>query len=224
LYSSGSNTFLAAQSGAINYYGVAISGDGNIASVSNAFIDASGNMLGGVGRPVVFFPSQATTFFPLNNYPANILERPRLNASGSLYYWAYPNDFEIFDVPTATLKMRFSLTETIQNVETPLAIDAGGRQVFLITDKGLTVVDLGAAPLSIGHLSSTSGAAATQIQVRGSGFATGLSVKVGGQSATANFVDENTFTVPVLASGPHDLTVTNPNGISYTLASAIIAP
>jgi hypothetical protein len=122
--------------------------------------------------------------------------------------------------------MRFSLTETIQNVETPLAIDAGGRQVFLITDKGLTVVDLGAAPLSIGHLSSTSGAAAMQIQVRGSGFATGLSVKVGGQSATANFVDENTFTftVPVLASGPHDLTVTNPNGISYTLASAIIAP
>lgn len=226
LYSTVSNTFVAGQSGAINYYGVAISGDGNIASVSNAFLDASGNMLGGVARPVVLFPNQTTILYPLNNYPANTLGRPRLNASGSLYYWAYPNDFEIFDVPTATLKMRFSLAEVVQNVETPLAIDAGGRQVFLITDKGLTVVDLGAAPLSIGHLSSTSGAAATQIQVRGSGFVTGLSVNVGGQSATANFVDENTFTftVPTLTTGPHDLTVTNPNGISYTLASAIIAP
>jgi len=226
LYSTAGNTFLVPQSGAINYYGVAVSGDGNIASISNAFIDASGAMLGGVGRPEVLFPGQTATPYPLNNYPANTLEHPRLNASGSLYYWAYPNNFEIFDVPTAMLKLRFSLAEVIQNVETPLAIDDGGRQVFLITDKGLTVVDLGVAPLSVGHLSSTSGAAGTQIQVRGSGFVTGLSLKVGGQLVTANFVDENTltFTVPTLATGPHDLTITNPNGISYTLASAIIAP
>ena len=188
--------------------------------------DVSGNMLGGVARPAVFFPGQLGIVYPLNNYPANTFERPRLNASGSLYYWAYPNYFEVFDVPTAMLKLRFSLSETIQNVETPLAIDEGGRQVFLITDKGLTVVDLGTAPLSVGHLSSTSGAASTQIQVRGSGFVNGLSVKVGGQLATTIFVDENTlkFTVPALASGPHDLTVTDPNGISYTLVSAILAP
>ncbi len=139
MYSTVSNTFLQGQSGAINYYGVAISGDGNIASVSNAFIDPSGNMLGGVGRPEVFFPTLATTFFPLNNYPANPLGRPRLNAPGSLYYW-----------PTRTTS----------------------------------------------------------------------------RSSTCHFIDENTFTfmVPTLATGPHDVTVMNPNGISYTLASAIIAP
>jgi hypothetical protein len=221
-YSTISNAFIATQSGAINYFGVGISGDGNIASVSNAFVDPLGNMLGGLGRPAVLFPNQTATPYPLNNYPSNTLERPRLNASGSLYYWAYPNYFEIFDVPTATLKMRFSLTETVQNVETPLSIDEGGRQVFLITDKGLTVVDLGTAPLSIGHLDPISGGA-SQIQVRGSGFVSGLSAMIDQQSATSVFVDENTFklTVPTMAAGYHDLTITNPDGSTYTLKSAI---
>jgi IPT/TIG domain len=222
LYSTTSNSFIATQSGAINYYGVGISGDGNIASVSNAFVDPSGNMLGGLGRPAALFPNQSLTPYPLNNYPSNTLERPRLNASGSLYYWAYPNYFEIFDVPTATLKMRFSLGETVQNVETPLAIDEGGRKIFLITDKGLTVVDLGTAPLSIGHLDPVSGGA-SQIQVRGSGFVSGLSAMIDQQSATAVFIDENTFklTVPTMPAGYHDLTITNPDGSAYTLKSAI---
>jgi IPT/TIG domain len=222
LYSVTSNSFIVTQSGSINYYGVGISGDGNIASVSNAFVDPSGNMLGGLGRPAVLFPNQLATPYPLNDYPSNTLQRPRLNASGSLYYWAYPNYFEIFDVPTATLKMRFSLAETIQNVETPLAIDEGGRQIFLITDKGLTIIDLGTAPLSIGHIDPVSGAA-SQVQVRGSGFVSGLSAMIDQQSATTVFVDENTFklTVPTMAAGNHDLTITNPDGSTYTLKSAI---
>jgi hypothetical protein len=53
----------------------------------------------------------------------------------------------------------------VQNVETPIAIDKGGRQVFLITNEGLTIVDMGSAPPSIGHLSSNSGAAGTQIRL-----------------------------------------------------------
>ena len=122
----------------------------------------------------------------------------------------------------ATLKMRFSLAETIQNVETPLAIDEGGRQIFLITDKGLTIIDLGTAPLSIGHIDPVSGAA-SQVQVRGSGFVSGLSAMIDQQSATTVFVDENTFklTVPTMAAGNHDLTITNPDGSTYTLKSAI---
>ena len=122
------------------------------------------------------------TPYPVNNYPSNTLQRPRLNTSGSLYYWAYPNWFEIFDVQKGMLQLRFSLNQTIQNVETPLAIDPSGRLVFLITDAGLTVVDLGTAPLSIGYLSSTLGTAGTQFQVRGSGFTAGITATVAGQS------------------------------------------
>jgi hypothetical protein len=152
--------------------------------------------------------------------------RPRLNASGSLYYWAYPNFFEIIDVPTGLLRLRFSLSETVQNVEAPIAIDAGGRQVFLITDAGLTVVDLGSAPLSIGHLTPSIASSGSTIQVRGSGFESGITATVGGQSASVTFIDENTLTLslPTLNSSIDDLTLTNPDGTTYTLYSAITVP
>lgn len=125
-----------------------------------------------------------------------------------------------------TLQLRFSLNETIQNVETPLAIDPSGQMVFLITDAGLTVVDLGRAPLSIGYLSPTIGTAGTPVQVRGSGFTAGITATVGGQSAPVTFTDENTLTLilPTLSNGPRDLTIIRPDGVSYTLASAIVTP
>jgi hypothetical protein len=223
LYSAISNSFISGQTAVVDYYGVAMAGDGNLASAGNAFLDASGNMVGSLARPVALFNGQTVTPYPLNNYPANSLQRPRLNAAGSLYYWAYPNYFEIFDVPTATLRLRFSLTETVQNVETPIAIDTGGRQVFLITSAGLTIVDLGSAPLSIGHLSPSTASSGTQIQIRGSGFKSGITTAIGGQPATISFTDENTLTVtvPTLSSGPQNMTLTNPDGTTYTLQGAI---
>lgn len=223
LYSSRTNTF-AIGPGASSFFGATVAGDGNIAAVGNEFSDLSGNALGLIGRPVVYYGSQ--TPYPLNNYPSNTLLMPRLNGSGSLYFWAFPNYFEIIDVPTGTLRMRFSLSETVQNVEAPIAVDSAGQQVFLITSAGLTVVDLGTAPLSIGHLAPSGGAAGTQIQVRGSGFVTGATALVGGQSATVSVVDESTLnlTVPSVASGPQDLTITNPDGSTYTLKSGIGVP
>ena len=141
----------------------------------------------------------------------------------SLQDWL-PDWFEIFDVQRGTLQLRFSLNETIQNVETPLAIDPSGQMVFLITDAGLTVVDLGTAPLSIGYLSSTTATAGTTVQLRGSGFTAGITATLGGQSASVTFTDANTLTltVPTLSSGPHDLTLIRPDGASYTFASAIV--
>src|ERR1700722_3275440 len=226
LFSTTSNSFALVNSNAIDYLGVALSGDGNIAASSNGFPDPSGNAIGTLARPVVQFPGMTSTPYPSNNHPSNTLLRPRLNASGSLYYWAYSNWFEIFDVQKGTLQLRFSLNETIQNVETPLAIDPSGQMVFLITDAGLTVVDLGTAPLSIGYLSSAIGAAGTSVQARGSGFTAGITATVGGQSAPVTFTDESTLTltVPTLPSGPHDLTLIRPDGVSYTLTSAIVTP
>jgi hypothetical protein len=226
LYSTTSNSFTLVNNDAIDYQGVALSGDGNIAGISNGLSDLAGNALGSLARPTVQFPSMAVVVYPLNAYPSNTLLHPRLNASASLYYWSYPNWFEIFDVQKGTLQMRFSLKETIQNVETPLAVDPTGQFVFLITDAGLTVVDLGTAPLSVGHLSTSAGSAGTAIQVRGSGFTTGITVTVGGQSAAVTFTDQSTLTLtlPSLSSGPHDLTLSRPDGISYTMPSAIVTP
>jgi len=182
--------------------------------------DVQANMLGSLAQPLALYGSSTQ----LN--PPVLLLNPRFNASGSLYYLAYPNYFEIIDVPHATLRMRFALTETIQNTASPLAIDSGGRYIYLLTDKGLTVVDFGAAPLSIGHLSLQNPSPGIQIVVRGSGFDSGTTATVGGVSASVAVTDENTLklTIPVATSGPQDLVLTRSDGEVYILENGVVLP
>jgi hypothetical protein len=122
--------------------------------------------------------------------------------------------------------MRFSLTETVQGAPSPMAIDSGGRYVYLITDKGLTVVDLGAAPLAIGHLTPQLASVGTQVTVRGSGFDSTLTATIGGQAAALSITDQNTLTitVPAAASGPQDLVLSRGDGATYTLENGIVLP
>jgi hypothetical protein len=147
----------------------------------------------------------------------NLLE-PQLNAAGSLYYMAFSNFFDIVDVLHAILRMRFSLSETIQNTAVPMAIDSGGRFVYLITNKGLTIVDLGEAPLSIGWINPSTASPGTQIAVRGSGFNSTTAATVGGQASAVSVTDQNTLTltVPSLSAGPAAITFTNGDGTIYT--------
>jgi hypothetical protein len=176
--------------------------------------DINANFLGWVAQRIALYGS--------NDSPT--LLRRRLNAAGSLLYVAYSNYFEIIDVPSATLRMRFSLTETVQSVAAPMAIDSGGRYVFLITNQGLTVVDLGAAPLSIGHLTPQSASAGTAITVRGSGFDSTVTATVGGVAASVSVTDQNTLTLtlPAAASGPEDIVLTRGDGEVYTLQNGVV--
>jgi hypothetical protein len=233
LYTSANSTYTsAAFPSSANGTGITISGDGNVIGADVVIANSSLNMLGSLAQPVPYYSNAS-----IGPDPDLPLLHPRLNASGSLYYFAFPayRDlfgivhtayFEIIDVPHATLKMRFSLTEAIQNTAEPLAIDSGGRYVYLLTDQGLTVIDLGAAPLSIGHLSQQSASPGTQITVRGSGFDSTLSATVGGAAATVNVTDENTLTltVPTTASGPEDIVLTRGDGVTYTLENGILLP
>jgi hypothetical protein len=203
-----------------------ISGDGNVLagsgylgaeSGSDFFTDLLGNRLQSLAQPLPLYPS------PSSLSVINPLYQPVLNASGSLQYIAYPNYFEIIDVLHGRLLVRFSLAETVQNTAAPIAVDAAGRYVFLITTTGLTVVDLGEAPLAIGHLSSTSGTPGTQITVRGSGFDSSLAATVGGQAANVTIVDANTLqlTIPSVTLGPEDLVLSRSDGSTYTLDSGV---
>jgi len=205
------------------YYGttgVTISADGNVIGSNQVLGDPNLNVVGILAHPIALYGPT----IQLN--PPKLLLDPRLNASGSLYYFSYPNYFEIVDVAHATLRMRFALTETIQDIATPLAIDSGGRFVYLLTDKGLTVVDFGAAPLSIGHLSGQTAAPGSTVVVRGSGFDSGTTATVGGVAASVNFTDENTLTltIPGATSGPQDIVLTRSDGESYTLESGVVLP
>jgi len=201
-------------------YTVAIAGDANVFIGNQILGDVNANMLGSLAQPLALYGSA----FQLN--PPVLLLRPRFNDSGSLLYLAYPNYFEVVDVPFATLRMRFSLTETIQNVASAIAIDSGGRYVFLLTNQGLTVVDLGAAPLSIGHLSPQNAAPGTQVTVRGSGFDSTITATVGGVAASVSFTEQNTLTliVPTATSGPQDIVLTRGDGEIYTLENGLVLP
>jgi hypothetical protein len=223
LYSTAQHSCLPSLTSYMQYGGTAAA-DGNVFATLRAFIDADGNMLGRMGTPPVFYPGRnSAVYYNYSPYQDGALQNPALNDAGSLYFWAYPNHIDIVDVQHGMPRLRLSLAETVSNVVSPMAIDSGGQHIYLITSAGLTIVDLGQAPLSIGHLSQTDAGVGAQIQVRGSGLESGIAATLGGKSAAVTYVDPQTltFTVPPVSSGLQDLKLTNLRGTTYTLENAV---
>jgi hypothetical protein len=114
------------------------------------------------------------------------------------------------------------------------ATDENGERLFAITSTdgtaqkaGITVVQLANVPLGIGTLTPASGPAAggTTLTIRGSGFLSGTTVTIGGNSASVTFKDMNTLTVvtPAVTAGPQRVTITNPDGETVSLDAAYTA-
>lgn len=206
IYDVASNTYRS--NGAYQQDRVAFSSDGNVAASALLLTDSVANSLGHIAQPNVLYPTPATYY-----------SNPQFNAAGSLFYIAYPNFVDIIDVQHALLRMRFSLTETIPTLATAVAmsVDSDGRFIFLITDKGLTIVDLGAAPLSIGWLNSSVASPGSLIAVRGSGFDSSTSATVAGHAAVVSVTDPSTLTltVPAVSAGPASIVLTNGDGVQY---------
>lgn len=203
----------------------AISGDGNVVAQQSVFADAFANLVGQVGSGKISDSGQNPTGY-IDGLNLTPFSGAQLNASGSLYFVPYSNSFDIDDVQQGRVRLRFSLSETISNIVEPLATDSGGRHIYLLTDKGLTIVDLGNALLSIGSVTPTSASPGTVVSVRGSGFSPSTTATVGGQAALVSFIDEDTltFTVPAIASGPTNIVLQNSDGTSYTLQNGLIVP
>jgi hypothetical protein len=115
-----------------------------------------------------------------------------------------------------------------------LAVDETGARLFALTstdgtpqNAGLTVVQLASVPLAIGSLTPVSGPAAggTPLTIRGSGFQSGMTAKLGGISAAVVFKDTNTLTLtaPATSSGPQQLILSNPDGETVSLDAAFTA-
>lgn len=215
IYDVASNTSITNDSN--QDYGGEISADGQVAASEFVLTDSSANTVGRVAKPDIYYAELGT-----NTAQPNLLV-PQLNDAGSLYYMAFGNFFDIVDVQHGILRMRFSLSETVQNTAVPMAIDSGGRFVFLITDKGLTVVDLGEAPLSIGWFNLSTASPGTQVTVRGSGFGSTTRATVGGEESAVSVIDQNTLTltVPAISPGQSTIVLTNGDGTTYSLASVL---
>ena len=160
----------------------------------------------------------------------------KMNASGSLLYSPVPpgnppaesNGIDITDTNHGSWLGNILLSEQIQGppAQTTMEYDEAGNRLFVLTDKGLTVVQVPPPPLSIGYLNPASGSAVggTTVTIRGSGFAQGATVKFGVTSAATTFVDANTLqaVTPSGIPGGTRVLVQNPDGNSYTLDAAFM--
>jgi hypothetical protein len=202
-------------------YGAAAAGDGSVLAGQWLLSNRNAELVGRVALPFIYY-SQLSNAASSNFYP---LQQPQMNISGSLYFVAYPLAFDIIDVSHGRLRLRFSLSEKVSTAAAPIAIDSAGANVYLLTNKGLTIVNLGSAPLSIGHIDPSPAAAGTLVTVSGSGFAASTGITVGGVAVGATFVSDTTlqFTMPSLTAGAADVVVTNPDGSTYTLQSGVSA-
>jgi hypothetical protein len=142
---------------------------------------------------------------------------------------------DILDVHTGRLRLRLFLPEPLAALSTDvdalhgsfLAVDETGQKIFALTTSGLTIIQLATVPLCIGTISPATAPSSggTILTIHGSGFQSGATVSIGGKSGATKFVDMNTLTVttPPLTAGPQQITITNPDANSYTLAAAFTA-
>jgi hypothetical protein len=151
----------------------------------------------------------------------------KMTASGSLLYQPLLHGVDVIDVNSGAWLRRIALTEQVEFVQNAMALDEAGNRLFLITDAGLSVLQMDSSPLSMGYLSPTSGLAAggTTVTIRGSGFQPGTIVTFGGIIATTTFIDARTLqvTTPPLPVGGVRVTISNSVSSTYSLDAAFQA-
>jgi len=214
------------------------SGDGNVFAI---------DMAGGFGftGTVVEFLDQQTNLLGRSGLPEFMAALPvrgmKLNDAGSLAYVpvtaSIPTEganssesaVDIYDVAHNELRERVLLAETFSQPPSStilwngITIDPSGSNIFLLTNKGVTVVTLDAVPLSIGSVSPRQGSAGAPVTIRGSGFAQAITASFGATSGNVLFVDSDTLQAtipPTLPTGPVSITLTNPDGSTYKLDDA----
>jgi IPT/TIG domain-containing protein len=191
----------------------AVSFNGSAFVAGNVLVDASADVSGYLAFQDVYGYEVTVPFsLPLEKVPDG----------GSLIYIPYPGWVDMFDVNHGAMLHRLMLTEQVQQVTDAMVIDAYGDSIYLITNAGLTIVQLNGAPLAIGSISPSTGPAGTDVTIYGSGFRQGTTVTANGSAATATFVDPNTLqaTIPSVTAGSVQIIVTNPGGVAYSLDNA----
>jgi IPT/TIG domain len=216
-WSASTNTWQTHSLGYLFLDDVAVSGDGNVFAVNNSplsdftfpmFLDPNLNLFSQLG---------IESLFAVVNQPGTALHR-----SGSLFYSSTNLGVDIIDVHHGNLAERVLLAEQLSFLSGSLAVSSTGQQIFLVTNAGLTIIDLDAVPLSMGSVTPSTGSPGTVVTIRGSGFQTGTTVTFNGTAAPATFVDPDTLqiTVPNIANGWATITVSDGSTNSYSLDGA----
>lgn len=159
----------------------------------------------------------------------------RLNDTGSLLYSTGTDGSHIAvsDTRNGRLQLQLAVQNTssgngppipIIGVPQPLAIDLSGSKILGALQNGVGYFELAAVPLAVGTVTPATASAGSVIQVRGSGFVAGLTATIGGTAAACSVVDTETLscTVPNLVAGATAISLTNPDGQTYSFENALV--
>lgn len=148
----------------------------------------------------------------------------KMHSSGSLQYRPTNADVEIWDAHRGNILRSVGLPGGVAAVADSLAVDRSGTKFYAAENTGVSIIDLGAAPLSIGAVVPQSGSASggNSLTLLGSGFESGATVTIDGHLVAAHVLDSTriTFTVPAISAKKVAITVTNPGGGAYTLPAS----
>ncbi len=191
----------------------AVNSDGSVFSTGNGIVNANADLIGYLSYWDVF-ESGLSFSLPLE----------KIDVGGGLVFVPYSSFVDIFDVNHGARMNRITLTEQVQKVTDAMIIDPTGQSLYLITNAGLTVVQLNSAPLAIGGISPAAGPLGTVITIRGSGFLPTTSVSINGSVIAPVYVDANHLQARVQGgfAGATQITVANPDGTNYTLDAAFM--
>jgi hypothetical protein len=218
LWNASTDNFIAGQGLVSDSSGA--SGDGNWFASDYTRLDA---------QMIQHIQAQVPEFFYSQPGITNSdLPGEKMNASGSLLYTPISNGVDITDTNHGTWLGRVLLSEQVGPLgQGVMDYDETGERLFLLTNKGLTVVQFTTPPLSIGYLNPTTGptTGGTSVTIRGSGFQSGTTVTIGGVTASTTFIDASTLqvTTPALPAGGARVIVSNPGGATYSLDAAFQA-
>src|SRR5206468_11413208 len=105
-----------------------------------------------------------------------------MHPNGGLAYVPTESGIDIVDAHTGSFRLRIPMPERLPYAIDGLAIDADGRRLVVISNSGMTVVDLAVVPLSPGSVQPSHGPAVggTPVTILGSGFEAGATVSFNG--------------------------------------------
>lgn len=226
LWTAATNAFQHRNLTTFSFQDAAIAGDGNV------FATGGGGL--GIGQTPVLLDatlrfSMVPQYVDVQSPNSFFVPGEAIHPSGSLFYQPFDSFLDVIDVQHGNLRERLLLPESFLSGfsamdHASLALDENGQRLFALTKSGITIMQLSAVPVSIGSVQPAQGSASggTSVTIRGSGFAPGATVSFGSAIASAVINDQNTIqvTTPSGSVGSVRVTITNPDGRTYSLDAA----
>lgn len=209
IWTAGTDKFVPADDGS-DYTSRALNSDGAVIDEFLGIFAQDGTL-----QNAISLPYQIEEDFLVNTIPGQ-----KLNSTGSLAYLTEVDRIRVADVRHGILLRTIMIPDGLSNeAYDGLAIDPDGQIIYVLTNTGVTSFSFASDPLSVGEIQVNG----SQMSVLGSGFASGIVLKVDGKSVNATVQDSQhiTASLPSLSSAAHNVTVSLPNGKSYSLDNAL---